>query len=161
MSFVSHDLICENGHGMPQEVYRRSEGPPPCEHCGSPTHIGWFSGAAPGFTGFGTMNVDGREMSTGDFESYRRNLEASNPGKRVKVESYTDRQVDQRIDERRQRVADSRKARGIDVQAVAEQRVESAVKKLEAAERGNLPSKAVDAARTQVVKTANSFKKTA
>ena len=93
MSFVSHDLICENGHGMPQEIYRRSEGPPPCEHCGAPTHIGWFSGAAPGFTGFGTMNVDGREMSTGDFETYRRNLEAANPGKRVKVDSFTDRQA--------------------------------------------------------------------
>ena len=161
MSFVSHDLICENGHGMPQEVYRRSEGPPPCEVCGAPTRIGWFSGAAPGFTGFGTMVVDGKEMSTGDFESYRRNLEANNPGKRVKVESYTNQQIDQRIDERKQRLADSRKARGIDVQAVGEQRVESAVKKLEAAERGSLSPKTISAARNQVAKIANSFKKTA
>ena len=158
MSFVSHDLICENGHGMPQEIYRRSEGPPPCEHCGAPTHIGWLSGAAPGFTGFGTMNVDGREMSTGDFETYRRNLEAANPGKRVKVDSFTDRQVDQRIEERKQRLVNSRKARGIDVQAVAEQRVESAEKKLEATERGSLSPKAVDAARQKVIKTANSYK---
>ena len=141
MSFVSHDLICENGHGMPQEIYRRSEGPPPCEHCGAPTHIGWFSGAAPGFTGFGTMNVDGREMSTG-----------------VKVDSFTDRQVDKRIEERKQRLVNSRKARGIDVQAVAEQRVESAEKKLEATERGSLSPKAVDAARQKVIKTANSYK---
>ena len=49
----------------------------------------------------------------------------------------------------------------IDIQAVGEQRVESAVKKLEAAERGNLSSKAVEAARTKVVKTANSYKQTA
>ena len=161
MSFVSHDLICENGHQMPQEVYRRSEGPPPCEYCGAPTRIAWFSGAAPGFTGFGTVNVDGNEMSTGDFEVYKRDLEAKNPGKRVKVNSFTDQQVNQRIDERKQRLANSRKARGIDVQSVAEQRVESAVKKLEAAERGNLSPKAVEAARTKVVKTANSFKKSA
>ena len=158
MSFVSHDLICENGHQMPQEIYRRSEGPPPCEYCGAPTRIAWFSGAAPGFTGFGTMNIDGREMSTGDFEPYRRNLAAANPGKRVKVDSFTDRQVDQRIEERKQRLVNNRKARGVDVQAVAEQRVESAEKKLEATERGSLSPKAVDAARQKVIKTANSYK---
>ncbi len=161
MSFVSHDLICENGHGMPAEVYRRSDGTPPCEHCGAPTRIGWFSGAAPSFTGFGTMNIDGKEMSTGDFEVYRRGLEAKNPGKHVKVDAFTDKQVDRRIEDRKSRLAASRKARGIDIQAVGEQRVESAVKKLEAAERGNLSSKAVEAARTKVVKTANSYKQTA
>jgi hypothetical protein len=140
MSFVSHDLICENGHGMPQEVYRRSEGPPPCEHCGAPTRIGWFSGAAPGFTGFGTMNIDGKEMSTGDFESYRRNLEANNPGKRVKVESYTDRQVDQRIDERKQRpsVVISRRRRSRPLEPRSS-RPPTPTKRLREVNHGSLP----------------------
>lgn len=161
MSFVSHDLMCENGHMTPGEVYRRADGPPPCEHCGAATRIGWFSGAAPRINGFGRMTVDGRQMTTSEFETYRRKVESANPGKRLKVEALSDRQVDQRIDERKQRLADSRKARGIDVQAVGEQRVESAVKKLEAAERGSLSPETISSARTQVAKIANSFKKTA
>ena len=158
MSFVSHDLICENGHGMPAEIYRRADGPPPCEHCGAPTRTGWFSGASPSFSGFGSMNIDGKEVSTGDFAVYKRQLEAKNPGKHVKVDSFTDRQVDRRIEDRRSRIANSRKARGVDVQAVAEQRVESAQRKLEKAERGNLGSTAVANARQKVANTANSFK---
>lgn len=161
MSFVSHDLICEDGHEMPQEVYRRSEGPPPCPKCGKPTRIAWFSGAAPGFTGFGTMNVDGKEMSTGDFEAYKRKMEADNPGMRVKVDNPSDAETDRRIEERRQRVINSRKERGIDVQAVGEQRVEQAQKKLEAAQRGNVAPTKIAEARQQVHAIANSFKQPA
>lgn len=158
MSFVSHDLLCEDGHQMPAEIYRRANGPPPCEVCGKPTRTAWFSGRAPASVGFGTVNVDGKTMTTGELDQMTRELKAKNPGKEVRITALSDNQVDQRIAERRQRIIDSRKARGIDVEAVAEQRVEAAEKQLEAAERGSLPPAKVQAAREKVVKTAESFK---
>jgi hypothetical protein len=74
-----------------------------------------------------------------EFEAHKRRLEARNPGMRVKATSYSDHEIDQRIAERKQRIIDNRKARGVDIDAVREQRVEK-LERERAAVCATLPS---------------------
>jgi hypothetical protein len=104
------------------------------------------------------MIVDGREVTTGDFEAHKRKIEAANPGKHVQVDAPTDKQIDRRIEDRKQRLANSRKARGIDVQAVGESRSATAAKELEALERGSVSPKVVAKARQKAHKVVESYK---
>jgi len=156
MSFVSHDLVCDNGH-YTQSLYKRSEGPPACSVCGAPTRISWHSGQAPGLNSFGTVTTDGGTMTTGEFEKHRRKLEEQNPGKRVRVDAYSDQQIDQNIAERRQRTIAARKARGVDMHAVKEKRVEDLTKQKQALLRGKVDSataaKKVSVINTKIQKT--------
>lgn len=137
MSYVSHDLVCAEGH-YTQSLYKRSEGTPPCSVCGAETSVSWHSGRAPGVNGFGVVRTDGGTMTTMEFESHKRKIEARNPGTRVKATYYSDAQIDQRIADRRQRVIDARKARGVDMNAVTEKRVEDLTKQKQKLLRGNL-----------------------
>lgn len=156
MSYVSHDLVCAEGH-YTQSLYKRSGGTPPCSVCGAETSVSWHSGQAPGLNSFGTVTTDGGTMTTGEFEKYRRKLEEQNPGKRVRVDSFSDQQIDQRIAERRQRTIDSRKARGVDMNVMTEKRVEDLTKQKRKLLRGNVNSastvKKVATINTKIEKT--------
>ena len=138
MSLVSHDLACDNGHRHDSVLHKRDV-MPPCQECGAATHISWHSGQAPGINGFGTVNTGNAVMTTGEFAAHCRELEARNPGKTAKVVSLTDNEVDQRIDARKQRLADARKARGTNIEAVRDQRMDQLHREKEATVRATLP----------------------
>lgn len=138
MSFVSHDLKCANGHLVATEIYRRKDGPPPCEVCGAAQSVTWFSGASPTFTGFGYVMVDGKEMTTSDLDARVKELEAKNPGKYVKVHTPSNSEIDARIDARKQRIADHRAKLGIDAQMMGEKQIEDLRKKREGLDRGRV-----------------------
>ena len=165
MSFIRHDLSCPNGHRAASRLYRRSDGPPLCDECSAPTSIAWFSGDGPALNGFGTVRTDGALLSTGDFEKHKRALERQNPGKRVKVTNPSDAQIDSNIDTRRQRVINSRRARGINVEAVADRQVAGLEQKASDLNRGKIASKDVysdvAAVKNKIQRTINSFKNSA
>lgn len=49
MSFVTHDVKCLNGHYRLSVLYRRSEGPPPCDECGATQAVFYATREMQGF----------------------------------------------------------------------------------------------------------------
>jgi len=136
---VVHDLRCESGHLLDSVVHPRDV-LPPCSECGADTIISWHGRRAPGVNGFGTVRTDGGTMTTMDFEKHKRTLESRNPGMRVKAEYVSARESDRRVAERQQRILDHRKARGINIDAVRDERVDALERKKERVLRDTLPS---------------------
>jgi hypothetical protein len=133
-----HDLKCDAGHLL-DDVFHSVTGLPLCPDCGAKTSISWHGRRAPGVNGFGTVTTDGGTMSTMDFEKHKRTLESRNPGMRVKTEYLSDNQIDQRIDARKSRIAANRKARGVNIDAVRDERVDRLERKKERVLRDTLP----------------------
>jgi hypothetical protein len=137
MSRVTNDLRCENGHLTEYVLYRRADGPPCCPECGASTK------AVPGRTppaliGFGSVNYNGRNVSTGEMRQIKADFERANPGKKMVISSQSDSDIDARIDARKQRIADRRKILGIDAKTMAEKQIEDDRKKIEALDRGKV-----------------------